>query len=136
MRSAWYCAVLALAPAGIAAQDKPVTFDESRPLAITGFAVGLGSWDRNLKENTFAGSKLAVGLFHPLSDHLYFFGQLTTSPGREGGTSDPATEIEIDNLIISWTPPGATGMNLSFGRFDAPVGFERDDEPLNVIPTN
>ncbi len=26
-------------------------------------------------------------------------------------------------------------MTLSFGRFDAPIGFERDDEPLNLVPT-
>jgi hypothetical protein len=136
MRNAWCCAMLALAARTIVAQDKPVSFEESRPLAISGFAVGLASWDRNLKQNTFAGSKLAVGLFHPLSDHLYFFGQLTTSLGREETTGESHTEIEIDNLIVSWTPPGATGLNLSFGRFDAPVGFERDDEPLNVIPTN
>src|SRR2546430_5840209 len=25
---------------------------------------------------------------------------------------------------------------VAFGRFDSPIGFERDDEPLNLIPTN
>src|SRR5439155_223458 len=34
------------------------------------------------------------------------------------------------------TPPGAAALNVIFGRFDAPLGFERDDEPLNLIPTN
>ncbi|MGH6692735.1 MAG: outer membrane beta-barrel protein, partial [Gammaproteobacteria bacterium] len=26
-------------------------------------------------------------------------------------------------------------LNMWFGRFDAPIGFERDDEPLNLVPT-
>jgi len=62
------------------------------------------------------------------------FGQLTTH--LEVPDSGPAeTHIEIDNLIINWTPAGASALTLSFGRFDAPIGYERDDEPLNLIPT-
>ena len=61
---------------------------------------------------------------------VYLFGQLTTS------LEDGATGTEIDNLIVSWTPPTASRWTLAFGRFDAPLGFERDDEPLNLIPTN
>jgi len=58
------------------------------------------------------------------------FAQLTTA--ADGG----ATATEIDNLLVSWTPRTANRWTLAFGRFDAPIGFERDDEPLNLIPTN
>lgn len=117
-----------------AAQD--VTFQESRPLTVSGFAVGSYDWDRNARTNTFAGSKLALSLFRPWSDNLYLFGQLTTSLLTDETTGEPVTAIEIDNLIVSWTPPGASALSLDFGRFDAPIGFERDDEPLNLLPTN
>jgi hypothetical protein len=117
-----------------AAQD--VSFQESRPLTVSGFAVGTYDWDRNARTNTFAGSKLALSLFRPWSDNLYLFGQLTTSLSTDETTGQAVTEIEIDNLIVSWTPPRASALSIDFGRFDAPIGFERDDEPLNLLPTN
>jgi Putative beta-barrel porin-2, OmpL-like. bbp2 len=137
MRYALWC-VLACGVARIAAaQGNAVTFEEApRSVTVTGFAVGTYDWDRNAKTNTFAGSKIAVSLFRPWSDYLYLFGQLTTSLGLDETTGEPVTETEIDNLIVSWTLPGASAWNLSFGRFDAPLGFERDDEPLNLLPTN
>lgn len=136
MRSAFCAALLCGAACTAAAQEVAVSFAEPTPVTLTGFAVGLASYDRNLAENTLVGSKLALSLFRPLSDQLYFFGQLTTHLEEPEGGGDPQTEVEIDNLIISWTPPGATAWNVTFGRFDAPIGFERDDEPLNLIPTN
>ena len=78
--------------------------------------------------------KVAVSLFRELTDNLYVFGQLTTSIRDEGG-EEPATEIEIDNLLVSFTPPGASNLNLTFGTLDAPVGFERDDEVLLFTPS-
>lgn len=117
-----------------AAQDVKVEAGEANPLVVSGFAVGLGSYDRNLGRNSAVGSKMALSLFRPWSDQLYFFGQLTTH--LEAADSGPAeTHIEIDNLIINWTPPKISALTLSFGRFDAPVGFERDDELLNLVPT-
>jgi putative OmpL-like beta-barrel porin-2 len=130
-------ALLAAAPLTLhdaAAQDRDVSLGEQAALAISGFAVGLGSYDRNLSSNTLTGSKLAVSLFRPWSDHLYLFGQLTTHLEQED-SGQAQTHIEIDNLIVNWTPPGASALTLSFGRFDAPLGYERDDEPLNLIPT-
>ena len=50
----------------------------------------------------------------------------------EGGEAS----TEIDNLLVSWTPQRANRWTLAFGRFDAPIGFERDDEPLNLVATN
>lgn len=94
----------------------------------------MGSYDRNQGGNTFTGSKLALSLFRPWSDHLYLFGQLTTHLERED-SGEAHTHVEIDNLIVNWTPPGASALTLSFGRFDAPIGYERDDEPLTLIPT-
>jgi len=127
-------ALAALAPGTVAAQDKDVNLDDRSPLVVSGFAVGLGSYDRNLGQNTATGSKLALSLFRPWSDQLYLFGQLTTHLAVHDST--PAhTHIEIDNLIINWTPASASALTLSFGRFDAPIGYERDDEPLNLIPT-
>ena len=135
MRTALCCALLSLAAGAAGAQEREVTFEAPKPVTVTGFAVGLFSWDREQAANSALASKLAVSLFRPWSDNLYLFGQLTTrvAPGDSGATT---TEIEVDNLIVSWTPPGASALNVSFGRFDAPLGFERDDEPLNLIPTN
>ena len=117
-----------------AAQGGNIPIEETTPLTISGFAVGLGSYDRNLAQNTALGSKLALSLFRPWSDQLYFFGQLTTHL-EEADSGPPETAIEIDNLIINWTPARLSTLTLSFGRFDAPIGFERDDEPLNLVPT-
>lgn len=108
--------------------------DQAAPLTVSGFAVGLGSYDRNLAQSTALGSKLALSVFRPWSDQLYFFGQLTTHL-EEADSGPPETAIEIDNLIVNWTPAHLTALSLTFGRFDAPIGFERDDEPLNLVPT-
>lgn len=126
------CSVVRIA----AAQDTTITFEEPRTVSVSGFAVGTYDWDRNARANSFAGSKIALSLFRPWSDYLYLFGQLTTKLGTDEVTGDPVTETEIDNLLVSWSPPGATSWNFTFGRFDAPLGFKRDDEPLNLLPTN
>jgi putative OmpL-like beta-barrel porin-2 len=133
MRSA-LCVLLCGAPlygagTAVAAQQRDVTFEEPQPVTVTGFAVGRASYDRALGTNGFSAGKIAVSLFKPAGD-FYLFGQLTTA--RQGG----ATTTELDNLIVSWTPHAATRWTLAFGRFDAPVGVERDDEPLNLVPGN
>src|SRR5437879_3214957 len=131
------CAVLlCIAVRSADAQDKEVQLPESQqPLVISGFAVGLGRYYRNLAQSNALGTKIAISLFRPWSDQLYLFGQLTTH--LEVPDSGPAeTRIAIDNLIINWTPAHMSALTLSFGRFDAPVGYERDDEPLNLIPTS
>jgi len=130
------CLVALLAALGRrgAAQGGDIPTEVTTPLTISGFAVGLGSYDRNLAQSTALGSKLALSIFRPWSDQLYFFGQLTTHL-EQADSGPPATAIEIDNLIINWTPARLSALSLSFGRFDAPIGFERDDEPLNLIPT-
>src|SRR5213592_4417212 len=130
MRSALCSALLCAVAVGAAAQEREVTFEETPRVTVTGFAVGQASYDRARTANTFTAGKLAVSLFRPVGD-AYLFGQLTTSLGEEGNT-----ETEIDNLIVSWTPHTASRWTVSFGRFDAPIGFERDDEPLNFVPTS
>src|SRR5712664_3924327 len=117
-----------------AAQAGVAPTEETTPLTISGFAVGLASYDRNLAKNAATASKLAVSFFRPWSDQLYLFGQLTTHL-EVPDSGLPDTHIEIDNLIINWTPARLSALTISFGRFDAPIGFERDDEPLNLIPT-
>ena len=117
-----------------AAQGGDVDLEEKSSLVVSGFAVGLGSYDRNLAQSAAMGSKIALSLFRPWSDQLYLFGQLTTHLEVED-SGPPHTHIEIDNLIVNWTPARLSALTLSFGRFDAPIGFERDDEPLNLIPT-
>src|ERR1044071_6841285 len=119
----------------MAAQGGTAPVDATTPLTISGFGVGLASYDRNRATNTALASKLAVSFFRPWSDQLYLFGQLTTHL-EETDSGPPETAIEIDNLIINWTPARISALSLSFGRFDAPVGFERDDEPLNLAPTS
>src|SRR5438132_8451673 len=86
-----------------AAQGGNVDLEEKTPLVVSGFAVGLGSYDRNLAQSTALGSKIALSVFRPWSDQLYFFGQLTTHL-EKADSGPPATAIEIDNFIINWTP--------------------------------
>jgi hypothetical protein len=137
MRSTCVALLLCGSATVAAAQERAVSFEEPAAVVVSGFAVGLASHDQNLEENTFAGSKVALSLFRPWGDHLYLFAQLTTHlEASHDSAGEPETHIEIDNLIVNWTPPGATALSLAFGRFDAPIGFERDDEPLNLIPTN
>jgi len=126
--------VVALGRRG-AAQGGNIPIEETTPLTISGFAVGTGMYDRNLAQNRAMASKIALSLFRPWSDQLYLFAQLTTHVAVHD--SEPAhTHVEIDNLIVNWTPATVSALTLSFGRFDAPIGFERDDEPLNLVPTS
>src|SRR5206468_9888209 len=130
MRSALWCALLCGVTAELAdAQGVPVTFEEPQPVTVSGFAVGTAEYHRLERMNTLGAGKLAVSVFKPVGE-TYFFGQLTTS--LEGGEAS----TEIDNLLVSWTPQQANRWTLSFGRFDAPIGLERDDEPLNLVATN
>jgi hypothetical protein len=138
---------LGLSAVGAAAQGKPdqpvkldesgdiqtVTGEEKHSLAITGFGVGGYTYDGKLNDNSFSAGKVAVSLFRELSDNLYVFGQLTTAISDEEG--DFVTETEIDNLLVSFTPPKLTNLSLTFGTLDAPVGFERDDEVLLLTPS-
>ncbi len=129
MRSALWSALLCGVGMSAAAQQRTVTFEEPSPVAITGFAVGRADYDRVSRSNAFTAGKIGLSLFKPVGD-AYLFAQLTTA------LEDGASSTEIDNLLVSWTPHTANKWSLAFGRFDAPIGFERDDEPLNLIPTN
>ena len=129
MRSALWCALLCGVGMSAAAQQRTVTFEEPSPVSVTGFAVGRADYDRVVKSNTFTAGKIGLSLFKPVGD-AYLFAQLTTA------LEDGVESTEIDNLLVSWTPRRANRWALAFGRFDAPIGFERDDEPLNLIPTN
>ncbi len=135
------------------AQDKPIqlgsgssdrsleelTGEDQHPLQITGFGVADYAYDQRSGDNTAEAGKMAVAFFREISDRFWFFGQLTTSLSTGEGVSAGAevpTEIEIDNLLVNYTPGGASGLSFSFGKFDVPVGFERDDEPLNFQATS
>jgi len=103
------------------------------PLQITGFGVGNYSYAGRTGENSFSASKVAVALFREITSRAYVFGQLTTALVEPEGGGEPGTEVEIDNLLLSVVPPGASNVRLNFGKLDLPVGFERDDEPLNFL---
>src|SRR5712691_7406985 len=126
MRSS-LCSVL-LCGLGVSAlaQEREVTFEEPQPVTVTGFAVGRATYDRVARANTFTAGKIGLSLFKAVGE-TYLFAQLTTA------LEDGATATDIDNLIVSWTPQKANRWAVAVGRFDAPIGFERDDEPLNVI---
>ncbi len=113
---------------------EPITGENEHALSITGFGVGGYTLDGRTRDNSFAAGKVAVSLFRELSDNLYVFGQLTTALSDEGD-QEPVTETEIDNLLVSFTPPGASNVSLTFGTLDAPLGFERDDEVLLLTPS-
>src|SRR5881628_257827 len=129
MRSALVGALLCGVAIAAAAQEREVTFEEPQPVTVTGFAVGDASYDRVARSNTFTAGKIGVSLFKPVGE-VYLFAQLTTA------LEDGESSTEIDNLLVSWTPQRANRWTLAFGRFDAPIGFERDDEPLNLVATN
>jgi len=144
-------AVTGALPRALCAQDVPIdlgrtsgqslddlTGEDRFPLQITGFGVGDYSYDQRSGDNTARAGKLAVAFFREVSERVWFFGQLTTalaSGGEAAAGDEVPTEIEIDNLLVNFTPGGASGVSLSFGKFDVPVGFERDDEPLNFQAT-
>lgn len=113
---------------------RPVTGEDEHALSISGFGVGGYTYDGRTGDNSAAAGKIAVSLFRELSDNLYVFGQLTTAISNEGG-EEPVTETEIDNLLVSFAPRGASNLSLTFGTLDAPVGFERDDEVLLLTPS-
>lgn len=145
--------VCVLAAAGavrpLAAQDQPIDLgsasaqglgdvgaENDYPLQITGFAVADYDYAQRTGENSAQAGKIALALFRELSDNVWMFGQLTTALSEEGGGGDEIpTEIEIDNLLLNFTPGGGSPINLSVGKFDVPLGFERDDEPLNLQAT-
>src|SRR5205085_1468516 len=124
MRRAPWCALLCCVAVPAAAQERAVTFEEPQPVSVTGFAVGGADYARLARSNTFTAGKIAISLFKPAGD-VYLFGQLTTA--LEGG----ASTTEIDNLLVSWTPQRANRWTVAFGRFDAPIGSERDSTDAN-----
>jgi Putative beta-barrel porin-2, OmpL-like. bbp2 len=115
--------------------DQPLDLGESNPfpLQITGFGVGNYSYAGRTGDNSFAASKVAVALFREITSRAYVFGQLTTALAEPEGGGEPTTETEIDNLLFSVVPPGASNVAVNFGKIDLPIGFERDDEPLNFL---
>jgi hypothetical protein len=104
-------------------------------LQITGFGVGNYNYDGRTGDNSFSASKVAVALFREITSRVYVFTQLTTALVEPEGGGEAATEVEIDNLLLSVVPPGASNVGLNFGKLDLPIGFERDDEPLNFLAT-
>ena len=134
-----------------------LTGETGLPLQITGFGTGGYTLDGRTNDNTFLASKFATSLFRELSESFWMFGQLTTlleghheeaghdeeaeaggseegEEAAEGGEGVVA-EIEIDNFLVNFTPPGVPGLSLFLGKIDSPLGFERDDEPLNLQST-
>src|SRR5438093_13505029 len=83
-----------------AAQGGATPVEATTPLTISGFAVGLASYDRNLAQNRALASKLAVTFFRPWSDQLYLFVQLTTHL-EEAESGPPAYVVDRANLLIN-----------------------------------
>jgi hypothetical protein len=64
------------------------------------------------------------------------FGCPGTGPCVEQfGSEEAETEVNLDKFNLTVTAPVGNGLNLSLGRFDAPFGIERHDEPLNLTAT-
>ncbi len=123
-------------PIDLGSQSEDLGEIDRFPLQLTGFGVGSYSYAGRTGENSFAASKVALAAFREITAHTYLFGQLTTALEEpEDGEGDLVTEIEIDNLLISLVPPGASNVAVNFGKLDLPIGFERDDEPLNFLVT-
>jgi len=114
-----------------------LTGENSSPLQITGFGVVDAHGNGRTGDNGFDAGKLAVSMFRELTDRVWIFGQLTTSVARDQapGADEASTDVEIDNLIVNLTPPAWSSVSFAVGKFDTPLGFERDDEPLNLQAT-
>ena len=52
--------VVLLAAVGRAGAAQTLNLEDKTPLVVSGFAVGLGSYDRNLAQNTALGSNIAL----------------------------------------------------------------------------
>src|SRR5204863_4552178 len=65
-----------------ASGPEDLTGENAAPLQITGFGVADYNADGRTRENAFGAGKLAVSLFREASEHLWFFGQLTTTVAR------------------------------------------------------
>jgi Putative beta-barrel porin-2, OmpL-like. bbp2 len=112
-------------------------------LQLHGFAVADVETNVSSGDSTFSASPIAVSLFQTSdSSRLSFFGQLTfhgpedepfvnDGPDEAGGT-----EAEVDNLFANWVISADHGVDLTAGKFDSPLGLERDDAPLNYQATN
>jgi hypothetical protein len=130
MRSALWGGLLLCVTAQAAAQGSPVTFEETQPVTVTGFAVASANYDRVARTNSFEANTISLSLFKPVGD-AYLFGQLTTTLADDGSVG-----IDIDHIILAWTPHSASEWTFEFGRLHAPLGFEQDDAPLNFLPTS
>ncbi len=114
--------------------------DPSRRLVLSAFAVASYDLNATTRENTFSPDALALALYKPVDDQVSVFAQLTTA--RE--TKEPFVDAEepeeasaeIDNLQIRWVPSPQAGLDVVFGKFDSPLGIERDDAPLNFQATS
>jgi hypothetical protein len=146
-------------PAQVAPDEIPVTLGESEnaPLSrnsiaalgedpthrliINGFAVASYGADLGSKENSFNDDALALSIFKLLSDRVTLFTQLTTS--REAASPFLADvgapreiSTDIDNLMLTFRPSPASGLDITVGKFDSPLAIERDDAPLNFQATS
>ena len=99
------------------------------PLQITGFGVGDYSYAGRTGDNSFSASKVGVALFREITSHAYVFGQLTTALVEPVGGGEPGTEVEIDNLLLSVVPPGASNVGLTFGKSISQSGSSGTTNP-------
>jgi hypothetical protein len=129
MRNALWCVLLCGVAVEAAAQGEPVTFEEPQPVTVGGYGVAHASWDRIAHSNDLTADKVAVSFFKPAGD-AYFFAQLTTALDAGSVSTD------IDHLFVVWAPHTAPQWSFEFGRLMGPLGFEHDDEPLNLIATH
>ncbi|MGH7267385.1 MAG: outer membrane beta-barrel protein, partial [Candidatus Rokuibacteriota bacterium] len=51
------------------------------------------------------------------------------------GAEAPETEVVLDAFHVTVVAPLGNGLALAIGRFDAPFGMERHDEPFNLTAT-
>jgi len=145
---------------GGAGEEAPVSLDEApgSVLQIHGFAVADYSFDAETEDDSFDASAFALSVYRPIfNNRVSFFGQLAvhrpetevfaiehTGEEEEPEAGEPAggehgggeeVETEIDNLLIRWAARPEAGLDLTFGKFDSPLGIERDDAPLNYQAT-
>jgi hypothetical protein len=120
-------------PISLGNQPEDLGESDRFPLQITGFGVGNYSYAGRTGDNSFSASKVGVALFREITGGAYVFGQLTTALVEPTGGGEPSTSVDIDNLLLSVVPPGASNLAVNFGKLDLPIGFERDDEPLNFL---
>ncbi|MBW2645454.1 MAG: outer membrane beta-barrel protein [Deltaproteobacteria bacterium] len=103
-------------------ETKSETFDVFKGLTINGFVDGSYSYNEATEANTFGLDKAELYIESKLSDKAKAFIDL-------GFTDTAGGDADLEQGYITLALPVASGTDLIFGKFNAPIGFESAETP-------